>query len=275
MVFHPSAHRNHQQSLNFTLFPLESPITSTRIPVIRSFGEKTIYFHSSTFSNTTLLLNPSSFPGIEQGDILYFQTSKNQKPTIYLEVGSLTAVQNNVAISIQEKLGRSLNLLPQQVVQVGSCSRESVALSSIEIIIIAGCLPRQEIWQKILSLQRQFVYVQQHLNLDECEIEITRLTAGNRTVFGGVITAETNCFFYRNNCRMYVVVHITREILCMDSSGFLRGEIVADSCLRKIQEMWKQGNTHHLVTVMLMMRWVFECLFLTKRFGHVSWGVDY
>ena len=57
----------------------------------------------------------------------------------------------------------------------------------------------------------------------------------------------------------------------MDSSGFLRGEIVADSCLRKIQEMWKQGNTHHLVTVMLMMRWVFECLFLTKRFGHVSW----
>lgn len=52
---------------------------------------------------------------------------------------------------------------------------------------------------------------------------------------------------------MYVVIHITREILAMDSSGYVRGEIVTDFCLKKIQELWKQEKTHHLITVLLYM----------------------
>ena len=60
---------------------------------------------------------------------------------------------------------------------------------------------------------------------------------------------------------MYVVIHITREILAMDSSGYVRGEIVTDFCLKKIQELWKQEKTHHLITVLLYMSmqwWIHE-----------------
>ena len=72
-------------------------------------------------------------------------------------------------------------------------------------------------------------------------------------MFGGLITNSTDVLFYRNNCRMYLVIHITREILVTDNSGYLRGEIVTDYCLSKLCELWKQGNTHHLVTVLLYM----------------------
>ena len=140
------------------------------------------------------------------------------------------------------------------MVQVRSCSRESTALTAVEITIIEGCLPRQEIWQAIVNLHNHFVYTSQHLMINDCEIEITKLSAGKEQVFGGLIIPSTHCFFYRSNCRMYVVLHITREILCVDNSGYVRGEIVADFCLQKLQQLWKQGKTRHLVTVMLFMR---------------------
>ena len=175
------------------------------------------------------------------------------KPTIYLEVSEPPSTRSNVAISIEEKLGHFLNLTPQQVVQVGSCSRESTELKRIEVTIVDGCLPRQEMWSLLESLQNQFVYVKQRLTIEQCVVEISKLFQGDMPVSSGLITASTDVLSYRNNCRMYVVVHITREILVVDASGYLRSEIVTDFCFKKILELWKQANTHHLVTIMLYM----------------------
>jgi hypothetical protein len=123
----------------------------------------------------------------------------------------------------------------------------------VEVTIVDGCLPRQEMWQFLQSLQNHFVYVSQRLAIANCEVEISGLAKKSVPVFGGLITNSTDVLFYRNNCRMYLVIHITREILVADNSGYLRGEIVTDYCLSKLCELWKQGNTHHLVTVLLYM----------------------
>ena len=89
--------------------------------------------------------------------------------------------------------------------------------------------------------------------IDSISKEIHKCIKDNKNIFGGLITSSTNVIFCRSSCRMYVVIHITREILCVDNSGYLRGEIVTDYCLQRIQELWKQGNTHHLLTVLLYM----------------------
>lgn len=234
-------------------FQVEPNAANHQFPVAKNFGETRLYFHSSTFSNALLFLNSSYFPGIEKGDVIYLLTDKSVKPTIYLEVSEPPSTRSNVAISIEEKLGHFLNLTPQQVVQVGSCSRESTELKRIEVTIVDGCLPRQEMWSLLESLQNQFVYVKQRLTIEQCVVEISKLFQGDMPVSSGLITASTDVLSYRNNCRMYVVVHITREILVVDASGYLRSEIVADFCFKKILELWKQANTHHLVTIMLYM----------------------
>lgn len=162
-------------------------------------------------------------------------------------------LQGNKAISVQEKIGRLLHLVPQQMVRVESCVRSSTALSRVEVTIVDGCLPRQEMWQFLQNLQNHFVYVSQRLAIADCEVEISGLTKEGVPMFGGLITNSTDVLFYRSNCRMYLVIHITREILVADNSGYLRGEIVTDYCLSKLCELWKQGNTHHLVTVLLYM----------------------
>ena len=169
------------------------------------------------------------------------------------QVGSLPPVQGTAALSIQEKVGRAIGLLPHQVVQVGSCLRETTALDRVEVTITDGCLPRQEMWRFLQNLQNHFVYVNQCMNIDGCEVSISGLTKGNTVVYGGLINSTTDVLFLRNNCRMYVVIHITRDILAMDHSGYLRGEIVTDFCMKKIQELWKRENTHHLITVLLYM----------------------
>lgn len=189
---------------------------------------------------------------MEPGDIISIRTDKSVTPTIYLEVGP-SPLQGNKAISVQEKIGRLLHLVPQQMVQIESCVRSSTELSCVEVTIVDGCLPRQEMWQFLQSLQNHFVYVSQRLAIANCEVEISGLAKKSVPVFGGLITNSTDVLFYRNNCRMYLVIHITREILVADNSGYLRGEIVTDYCLSKLCELWKQGNTHHLVTVLLYM----------------------
>ena len=144
-------------------------------------------------------------------------------------------------------------LLPHQIVQVGSCLRETTILDRVEVTITDGCLPRQEMWQFLQNLQNHFVYVNQCMNIDGCEVSISGLTKDNTMVYGGLIDSTTDVLFLRNNCRMYVVIHITRDILAMDYSGYVRGEIVTDFCMKKIQELWKRENTHHLITVLLYM----------------------
>ena len=211
-----------------------------------------MYFHSSTFSDAILFLNPACFPGVKQGDIIYL-LDKSSHPPIYLEVGHTPSINSNIAISIHENAARHLHLKRHQMVQVGCCPRESTALNSVEVNIVDGCLPRHEIWYLLHSLQDHFVYVNQRLQVNGCEVEVSSLIKDNRNIFGGLITSSTNVIFCRSSCRMYVVIHITREILCVDNSGYLRGEIVTDYCLQRIQELWKQGNTHHLLTVLLYM----------------------
>lgn len=69
------------------LFPnLESPTDESHLRVIKFFGEKRIYFHSSTFSDSILFLNPAFFPEVNQGDIIYIRTDKSETPTVFLEV---------------------------------------------------------------------------------------------------------------------------------------------------------------------------------------------
>lgn len=230
---------------------VETNTNLRHFPVTKDYGETRIYFHSATFSNSSLVLNSSFFPGVEKGDVIYLLTDKSEKPQIYLEVTEPPTTKSTVAISIQEKLGHYLNLSPQQIVQVGSCSRDSTELKLVEVTIVDGCLPRQEMWSLLESLQSQFVYVKQRLMIEECEIEISNLTHNGLSVSGGLITPSTDVLFYRTNCRMYVVVHITREILAVDASGYLRSEIVTDFCFKKILDLWKQGNTHHIVTILL------------------------
>ena len=196
-------------------------------------------------------MNLTYFPSLKQGDIIYIMIGKSR---FFHEVTSDSGIQSNVAISIQEKLGRSLFITPHQKIHLYSCPRKDAALNMIEVSILDGCLPRHEIWTLLHSLQNHFVVVNQHLQIDGCDIRVQNLSKDKESVFGGLITSSTNVIFCRSNCRMYVVVHITRDILCVDNSGYMRSEIVTDFCLKKIQELWKQGNSHHLLTVLLYMR---------------------
>lgn len=82
--------------------------------------------------------------------------------------------------------------MPQQIVQVGSCLRESTILDRVEVTIVDGCLPRQEMWQFLQNLQNQFVYLNQRLTIADCEIEIAGLTKESVPIFGGF-----NCEFHR------------------------------------------------------------------------------
>lgn len=234
-------------------FILDSGLGSNNGESTISFGEKRIYFHSSTFSDSILYLNPLYFNGINQGDVISL-TYKKDRPPVFLEVGCSPEIDSNIAISIQEKIGRYLKITPHQLVHVDLVSRQSTALSVIEVNIVDGCLPRHETWSLLRSLHDHFVYVNQRLHFDECDVEVSNLTKDGKKMLGGLITSSTSVVFCRSNCRMYVVVHISREILCDDNSGYLRGEIVTDYCMKKIQELWKQGNTHHTLTVLLYMR---------------------
>ena len=133
-----------------------------------------MYFHSSTFSDAIFFLNPACFPGVKQGDIIYL-LDKSSHPPIYLEVGHTPSINSNIAISIHENAARHLHLKRHQMVQVGCCPRESTALNSVEVNIVDGCLPRHEIWYLLHSLQDHFVYVNQRLQVNGCEVEVSSL----------------------------------------------------------------------------------------------------
>ena len=210
-----------------------------------------IYFHSSTFSGSLFSLNFSYFPSLHPGDIIYLVIDKTR---FYIEVPAIQDVQSNIAISIHEKMRRQLKISSNHKIPVYSCPRETAALNVIEVNILDGCLPRHEMWSLFQSLQDQYVYVNQQLQIDGCDIQVQNLQKEDKKkMYGGLITSSTNVIFYRSNCRMYIVVHITRDILCVDSSGYLRSEIIVNFCMKKIQELWEQNNSHHLITVMLYM----------------------
>ena len=68
------------------MFTLDANVKDKRKPVVKFFGEQTINFHSSTYCNSVVFVNPLLLPGIEEGDIIYIRTEKSETPTIFLEV---------------------------------------------------------------------------------------------------------------------------------------------------------------------------------------------
>lgn len=189
------------------------------------------------------------------------------KTRFFHEVTSSPELQSNCVISIQEKVASHLHITLHQKVAVHTCPRRDASLNRIEVTILDGCLPRHEIWSLLHSLHDHFVVVNQQLQIDGCDIQVQNLSKDEEMVYGGLITPSTNVIFCRSNCRMYVIVHITREILGVDNSGYMRSEIVTDFCLKKIQTLWKQGNSHHLLTVLLFMRREFQRVI--NRFGYL------
>lgn len=65
---------------------LDVTVKDKRKPVVKFFGEQTINFHSSTYCNSVVFVNPLLLPGVEEGDIIYIRTEKAETPTIFLEV---------------------------------------------------------------------------------------------------------------------------------------------------------------------------------------------
>lgn len=209
-------------------------------------GEYQLYFHEDDFSKSYFYLNLDKFPNVKRGEILFFKVCSEP---IYFEVIPNPDITSNIAISIRKDVGKYLNLTRLQSVSLYTCPREDAGLDSIEVNILDGCLPRHEIWSLLHSLRDQFVY--RKLAIEGYRITVENLRKGEDKYLGGLITSSTNVYFRRSNCRMYIVIHITREILTMDPSGYLRGEIITDYCLKKLQDMWRDERPHHIYTVMI------------------------
>lgn len=76
-------------------------------------------------------------------------------------------------------------------------------------------------------------------------------TAYDQNMCGGMVIQDTSMVFRSGLSNMYVGVHLTRDILAIDTSGYERGEIIIDFCLRKLFEIWEKHRYKHSLTLFL------------------------
>ncbi|KNE66846.1 hypothetical protein AMAG_11328 [Allomyces macrogynus ATCC 38327] len=136
----------------------------------------------------------------------------------------------------------------------------AVAAEYIEVAVKDQYLSRSDMWHIKHALVGQCVYVAQKLAFPgglKCQVrEVFR--RGTTKAACGLVTHDTKTIFRSESARIYLLVHIAKEMHDRADDGDLYFERAVDGFLPDLFARWKLLATNHLVTIVFFTRVLYD-----------------
>ncbi|RDB22222.1 Vacuolar membrane-associated protein IML1 [Hypsizygus marmoreus] len=212
--------------------------------------------------STNVIFNQSWWPGVAEGDLLQVKGSISEDPGavfLFAVPKDDGCAKPQLQISIPKPVAEAFRLRNNFEVTVTKVDRASWCAEYVEFVFQDQYLGRNDMWRLGEHLVGQCIYTNQEITfVGNIAARIQAIYINGKTVSSACITASTKAVYRSQSAKMTIFIQVCRELWEFAGDGERFYEKIVHSFLPALFSKWRDANTNHIVTIVLISRVYYE-----------------
>ncbi|KAJ7766620.1 hypothetical protein B0H16DRAFT_1309369 [Mycena metata] len=226
-------------------------------PVPLKFGDSQVlnsWVHDLKES-TTVIFNQSWWPGVCEGDMLSVSSYGGAEGFVFIVPRDEGCPKPQLQISIPKPVAEAFKLKNNNDVFVTKVDPANYSANYVELIFQDQYLGRSDMWRLGENLVGQCVYTDQEVAfVGGIAAKIQTIYVDGKKVSAACMTAATKTIFRSLSAKVTIFIQVCRELWEFAGDGERYNEKIVHSFLPALFAKWREANTNHTVTIVLISR---------------------
>ncbi|KAJ7685756.1 hypothetical protein DFH06DRAFT_1159278 [Mycena polygramma] len=226
-------------------------------PVPLAFGDSLVlnsWVHDLKES-TNVIFNQSWWPGVCEGDMLSVSSYSGAEAFVFTVPRDDGCLKPQLQISIPKPVADAFKLKNNNDVVVTKVDPANYSADYVEFIFQDQYLGRSDMWRLGEQLVDQCVYTEQDVAfVGGIAAKIQTIFVDGKKVSAACITKATKTIFRSLSAKVTIFIQVCRELWEFAGDGERYNEKIVHSFLPALFTKWREANTNHTVTIVLISR---------------------
>ncbi|KAJ6531070.1 hypothetical protein B0H19DRAFT_468673 [Mycena capillaripes] len=205
--------------------------------------------------STNVIFNQSWWPGVCEGDMLSVSSYSGAEAFVFIVPRDEGCAKPQLQISIPKPVAEAFKLKNNNDVVVTKVDPANYSADYVEFIFQDQYLGRSDMWRLGEHLVGQCVYTDQDVAfVGGIAAKIQTLYVDGKKVSAACITTSTKTIFRSLSAKVTIFIQVCRELWEFAGDGERYNEKIVHSFLPALFAKWREANTNHTVTIVLISR---------------------
>ncbi|KAF7314328.1 DEP domain-containing protein [Mycena kentingensis (nom. inval.)] len=194
------------------------------------------------------------FPGVREGDMLSVVGLNGGEPFVFVVQRDEPVLRQGQQISIPKPLADAFKLKNNTEVLLTKVDPALYSADFVEFIFQDQYLGRSDMWRLQEYATNQCVYTGQDIAFVGGVAKIQNIYVDGNKVPAACVTPATKTIFRSLSAKVTIFIQVCRELWEFAGDGERYNEKIVHSFLPALFAKWKEANTNHTVTIVLISR---------------------
>ncbi|KAK7038281.1 DEP domain-containing protein [Favolaschia claudopus] len=206
--------------------------------------------------STNVIFNQSWWPGVREGDMLSVSAGySGAEAFVFIVPRDEDCAKPQLQISIPKPVAEAFKLKNNSDVYVTKVDPANYSADFVEFIFQDQYLGRSDMWRLGEQLVGQCVYTDQEVAfVGGIAAKIQTIYVGGKKVPAACVTSATKSIFRSLSAKVTIFIQVCRELWEFAGDGERYNEKIVHSFLPALFAKWREANTNHTVTIVLISR---------------------
>ncbi|KAJ7497489.1 hypothetical protein FB451DRAFT_234487 [Mycena latifolia] len=205
--------------------------------------------------STTVIFNQAWWPGVCEGDMLSVASFGGAEAFVFIVPRDEGCSKPQLQISIPKPVAEAFKLKNNNDVVVTKVDPANYSADFVEFTFIDQYLGRSDMWRLGEHLVGQCVYTDQDVAfVGGIAAKIHTIYVGGKKVSAACMTTTTKTIYRSLSAKVTIFIQVCRELWEFAGDGERYNEKIVHSFLPALFAKWREANTNHTVTIVLISR---------------------
>ncbi|KAJ7772896.1 hypothetical protein DFH07DRAFT_146815 [Mycena maculata] len=205
--------------------------------------------------STNVIFNQSWWPGVCEGDMCSVASYSGAEAFVFIVPRDEGCPKPQLQISIPKPVAEAFKLKNNNDVVVTKVDPTNYSADYVEFIFQDQYLGRSDMWRLGEHLVGQCVYIDQDVAfVGGIAAKIQTIYVGGKKVSAACMTPATKAIYRSLSAKVTIFIQVCRELWEFAGDGERYNEKIVHSFLPALFAKWREANTNHTVTIVLISR---------------------
>ncbi|KAH9950328.1 hypothetical protein B0H21DRAFT_567129 [Amylocystis lapponica] len=232
-----------------------APLSATPLSVGDSRA-LTMWVHDPRES-PNVALNHDRWPGVVEGDMIRLSISPNDTASDFLFIVQRDEgfLKHQLQVSVPRPVAEKFGLRNNGEVTLTKIDKAKYCAEFVELTFQDQYLGRNEMWRLSSHLVGQCVYLEQEISfIGVIAAKVQAIYIGGKKVSAAYVTSSTKAIYRSLSAKVTIFIQVCRELWEFAGDGERYNEKIVHSFLPTLFNKWREANTNHIVTIVLISR---------------------
>ncbi|KAF7778433.1 hypothetical protein Agabi119p4_2778 [Agaricus bisporus var. burnettii] len=209
-----------------------------------------------------ILFNHSSWPGVTEGDLMRVNkhgTEGHDDAFLFFVPKEDQSPRSQLHLSVPKPLADAFNLKNKVDVFITKVDKEVCCADHVEFAFQDQYLGRNDMWRLGEQLVGQCVYTGRDISFVGVVMgKIQNIYIKGKKVPSAIVASSTRPIFRSLSAKVTLFIQVCRELWEFSGDGERYNEKIVHSFLPALFTRWREANTNHTVTIVLISRVFYE-----------------